>query len=186
VAVVLATAIRIPVTLLIAATVVVACWLVRQRRGVTRIEQARLPGDMATVGRVVLVALTGGLPLPMALELAIPEIGRTIGNEVTTVLRASRLEGMAVALSSSSGSLTRPLFSRLALAQSSGAPMTEAVAAFLAESRAIRRAEAISRMRRLPVTLMLPLGLLILPGFIVLFAGPIILRSLADVFGAIS
>jgi tight adherence protein B len=93
---------------------------------------------------------------------------------------------MAGALSSASGSLTRPLFARLALAQASGAPMTEAVTAFLAEFRAQRRMEAVTRMRRLPVTLMLPLGLLILPGFVVLFAGPIVVRSLADVFGAIS
>jgi tight adherence protein B len=160
--------------------------LVGRRRGVRRREQARVPGDIATVGRVVLVALTAGLPLPLALELALTEVGRTIGAEVATVLRKGRLDGMAGALSSASGSLTRPLFARLALAQASGAPMTEAVTAFLAEFRAQRRMEAVTRMRRLPVTLMLPLGLLILPGFVVLFAGPIVVRSLADVFGAIS
>jgi tight adherence protein B len=177
---------HIPVPFMAVASIGFVSILVGRRRGVRRREQARVPGDIATVGRVVLVALTAGLPLPLALELALTEVGRTIGAEVATVLRKGRLDGMAGALSSASGSLTRPLFARLALAQASGAPMTEAVTAFLAEFRAQRRMEAVTRMRRLPVTLMLPLGLLILPGFVVLFAGPIVVRSLADVFGAIS
>jgi hypothetical protein len=32
---------------------------------------------------------------------------------------------------------------------------------------------------------MVPLGLLILPGFVVLFVGPIVLGSLIDLFGAV-
>jgi pilus assembly protein TadC len=63
--------------------------------------------------------------------------------------------------------------------------MSDAVAAFLSESRATRRTEALEKVRRLPVSLMVPLGLLILPGFVVLFVGPIVLGSLVDLFGAV-
>lgn len=150
-----------------------------------RAERSRAPGDVATAGRILLVALTGGLPLPSSLDMAAAEMGTVVANELAAVLRAARREGMAAALAASSGPHTRPLFSRLALAQASGAPMTEAVAAFLAEVRANRRAEALEKARRLPVTLMIPLGLLILPGFIVLFVGPILVNSLGDLFGSL-
>jgi hypothetical protein len=63
--------------------------------------------------------------------------------------------------------------------------MAEAVAAYLEELAAARRSEALDRVRRLPVTLMLPLGLLILPGFVVLFAGPILFTSFVDLLGVL-
>ena len=44
---------------------------------------------------------------------------------------------------------------------------------------------ALEQVRRLPVTLMVPLGLLILPGFVVLFVGPIVLNSLMDLSGSL-
>ena len=69
---------------------------------------------------------------------------------------------------------------RVALAQSSGAPMHDAVSAFLADGRAAQRGKVLEQVRRLPVALMVPLGLLILPGFVVLFVGPIVLTSLQD------
>jgi tight adherence protein B len=91
---------------------------------------------------------------------------------------------MALALAEA-GPLTRPLLSRLALATASGAPIAEAVADHLVELRHVRRTQALERVRRLPVTLMIPLGLLILPGFVVLFVGPIVFRSLGDLLGAL-
>jgi pilus assembly protein TadC len=75
------------------------------------------------------------------------------------------------------------LLSRLAHAQLSGASVSGAVAAFLEERRSARRAAASEAGRTLPVKLMLPLGLLILPGFILLFAGPLVLLSMSDLLG---
>jgi pilus assembly protein TadC len=100
-------------------------------------------------------------------------------------LRMARRQGMAAAMAESNGPLMRPLFARIALAQSSGAPMQEAVTAFLADGRAARRGQALEKVRRLPVTLMFPLGLLILPGFVVLFVGPIVLNSLSGLAGSL-
>jgi hypothetical protein len=151
------------------------------RRG----ERVRTSSDVSTVARILLVGLTGGLPLPASLEMAVREVGPLVANELTVVLRAAKREGMAPSLAVSPGVFTRPLFSRLALAQASGAPMVDGVAAYLSEIRSIRRADALERARRLPVTLMIPLGLLILPGFVVLFVGPIIFTSLSQLFGSL-
>jgi tight adherence protein B len=133
---------------------------------------------------VILVGLTAGLPLTSALELARVFVRGEVAHETAAVVRRARRQGMALALAEA-GPLTRPLLSRLALATASGAPIAEAVADHLVELRHVRRTQALERVRRLPVTLMIPLGLLILPGFVVLFVGPIVFRSLGDLLGAL-
>jgi len=148
-------------------------------------ETRRAAADAMVVGRVVHVALAGGLTLAAALDLAVNEVGQLVDAELTALLRAARREGMSAAMAGSSGPLMRPLFARITLAQTSGAPMQEAVAAYLAESRSARRGQALEKVRRLPVTLMVPLGLLILPGFVALFVGPIVLNSLMDLVGSL-
>jgi tight adherence protein B len=145
-----------------------------------RREQSRAEFDPLVVARVIHVGLAGGLPLPAALTLAVGEVGQLVAGELTATLRTARREGMSSAMATSTAPLMRPLFGRIALAQASGAPMHEAVAAYLADGRAARRGKALEQVRRLPVTLMVPLGLLILPGFVVLFVGPIVLNSLVD------
>lgn len=145
-----------------------------------RFERRRAEFDPLVVARVVQVSLAGGLPLTAALNLAVGEVGQLVAGELTATLRTARREGMSSALATSDGPLMRPLFGRIALAQASGAPMHEAVSAFLADGRAARRGKALEQVRRLPVALMVPLGLLILPGFVVLFVGPIVLNSLVD------
>lgn len=148
-------------------------------------ETRRAAADAMVVGRVVHVALAGGLPLAAALDLAVHEVGQLVDAELTALLRAARREGMSAAMAGGNGPLMRPLFARITLAQTSGAPMQEAVAAYLAESRSARRGQALEKVRRLPVTLMVPLGLLILPGFVVLFVGPIVLNSLMELVGSL-
>ncbi len=145
-----------------------------------RLEQSRAAFDPLVVARVVQVGLAGGLPLTAGLMLAVGEVGQLVAGELTATLRTARREGMSSAMAASTGPLMRPLFGRIALAQASGAPMHEAVAAYLADGRAARRGKALEQVRRLPVALMVPLGLLILPGFVVLFVGPIVLNSLLD------
>ena len=155
-----------------------------QRRRRHRREAMRRRGeDTVLAARSLLVALTGGLSLFAGLELAAAEVGPPVGDELRRLLRLARGQGLASALSRAEGTHTRPILIRLARAQLIGAPMAEAVAAYLAELQAERRAEALDRVRRLPVTLMLPLGLLILPGFVVLFVGPIVFTSFIDLLG---
>ena len=145
-----------------------------------RREQRRAEFDPLVVARVIQVGLAGGLPLTAALGLAVGEVGQLVAGELTATLRTARRDGMSSAMATSTASFMRPLFGRIALAQASGAPMHEAVSAFLTDGRAARRGKALEQVRRLPVALMVPLGLLILPGFIVLFVGPIGLNSLVD------
>ena len=151
----------------------------------SRVRKKRATFDPVVVGRVVQMALAGGLPLSAGLALAIDEVGELVGAELKATLRAARREGMAAAMGASTGPLLTQLFGRIALAQSSGAPMQEAVAGYLADARATRREMALEQARRLPVTLMIPLGLLILPGFVLLFVGPIVLNSLMDLSGSL-
>lgn len=145
-----------------------------------RREQYRATSDPLVVARVVQVGLAGGLPLTACMALAVGEVGQLVAGELTATLRTAQREGMSSAMAASTGPLMRPLFSRITLAQASGAPMHEVVAAYLADGRAARRGKALEQVRRLPVALMVPLGLLILPGFVVLFVGPIVLNSLLD------
>jgi tight adherence protein B len=161
--------------------------MVRSIRHRSRRRESKLEAglDLIVTARILLVALAAGLPLPAAIALAAEKSGSQVREELERVLRLARRVGTAAALASCQGAITRPLLSRLALAQASGAPMSESVAAFLAETQAARRTEALERVRRLPVTLMIPLGLLILPGFVVLFAGPIVVGSLFDLLGAL-
>jgi len=156
----------------------------RKSRSRRRVE-VEATTDVIVCARTMLVGLAAGLPLATILDLASTQVGEVVGAELSRVMRSARRHGVAAALAVSEGRLTRPLLSRLALAQASGAPMTDAVAAFLNESRATRRTQALEKVRRLPVALMVPLGLLILPGFVVLFVGPIVLGSLVDLFGAV-
>lgn len=150
-----------------------------KRRSARRTRACEIPNQQAVLARVVLVGLTAGLPLARALELAHDFVSGEVAMETEAVIRRSRRQGMSLALSQS-GPKTRPMLARLAMAAASGAPVAEAVATYLAEVRQERRTSALEKVRRLPVTLMIPLGLLILPGFVVLFVGPIIFRSLSD------
>jgi hypothetical protein len=151
-----------------------------QKASSRRREQSRAEFDPLVVARVIHVSLAGGLPLTAALTLAVGEVGQLVAGELTATLRTARREGMSSALAASTVPLMRPLFGRITLAQASGAPMHDAVSAYLADGRAARRGKALEQVRRLPVALMVPLGLLILPGFVVLFVGPIVLNSLVD------
>jgi pilus assembly protein TadC len=57
--------------------------------------------------------------------------------------------------------------------------MTAAVEAFASEQRHAEHNRSLAAARRLPVKLLLPLALLILPGFVILAVGPALARSLA-------
>jgi pilus assembly protein TadC len=155
-----------------------------RRRAASRSRLQGAPAQQALLARVVLVGLTAGLPLVSALDLARGFVRGDVAMETAAVIRRARRQGTALALAES-GPLTRPLLSRLAMATASGAPVAEAVADHLSEMRQLRRTAALERVRRLPVTLMVPLGLLILPGFVVLFVGPILFRSFGSLVGAL-
>ncbi|MDP8958664.1 MAG: type II secretion system F family protein [Actinomycetota bacterium] len=155
-------------------------WLARRRQ-----EGERVLADLAVMGELVLLGLTAGLSLSRSLELAAEDLGPGLAAEVRGVLRRARRIGLGAALGQAEGH-GRSLYVRLARAQLTGAAMAEAVAAFVHEQRDAERARRLEAARRLPVRLMIPLALLMLPGFVVLTVGPAVLtsvRRLVEPFG---
>lgn len=140
------------------------------------------PVDLGAMARLLLIALTSGMPLAGALELAGSHA--QVSSVVGVVLRRARMVGLAAALAEAPAPL-RPLTIRLARAHTTGAPVADTVAAFIEEERTERRAAMLSRINRLPVTLVVPLALLILPGFVLLTLGPTVAGVITDLFGAV-
>ncbi|MDF1595939.1 MAG: type II secretion system F family protein [Acidimicrobiia bacterium] len=156
----------------------VRSWTMVPRR---RQRNASLPEDLQAVAAALVVGTAAGLSLQSSLELA-ATLGPSRRGELDDVLRDARNLGLGVALARSGGKMS-PLFARLARAQVSGAPLAATVAGFAAEEREIRRSARIEAARKLPVRLTIPLALLVLPGFVLLTAGPAAVGSLQRMLG---
>ncbi|MGF1665648.1 MAG: type II secretion system F family protein [Acidimicrobiia bacterium] len=138
-------------------------------------------GDEAVdhLAALVVIGLSASMTLPAALESAALETGGAVADEVADVLRRARHRGVARALAETEGPLA-DLATQLAQAQVTGAPMVGAVTAFLATRRATARSKLLERARTLPVRLIVPVALLLLPGFIVLVMGPYVIEQVGD------
>ncbi len=138
--------------------------------------------DMQAIAGALVVGAAAGLSLQGSLERARAAVGAGERAELEGLLRDARYLGLAAALGRSKG-YASPLFDRLARAQVSGAPLAETVAAFAAEERETRRAARIESARKLPVRMTIPLALLVLPGFLLLTAGPAAVGSFQRMLG---
>jgi hypothetical protein len=128
---------------------------------------------------LVVIGLSASMTLPAALENAARETGGAVADEVADLLRRARHRGVARALAETEGALA-DLATQLAQAQVTGAPMVGAVTAFLSTRRATARSKLLERARTLPVRLIIPVALLLLPGFIVLVMGPYLIDQLGE------
>lgn len=135
------------------------------------------PPDGIEVAARLLVLVGTGLPLLAALEEAAPAV---LGIEV--VARRARRLGTAAALALASGSLA-PLLHRLADAAASGSSPEPALRAYIEVERRRRQTEAVERARRLPVRLMVPMTLLVLPGFVLMVYGPAFIDLVTSLLG---
>lgn len=151
----------------------------------------RMPGrrrrsavDVGSTARMLLIGLSAGLSLASAMEAAADELGPESAAELRQVLRRARVVGLATALATTDGSSMR-LFHRLARAHMTGAPTIGTIAAFIEEHRTAQRAAILERLRRLPVTLTVPLALLILPGFVLLTLGPTVANIVQQLVGGL-
>ena len=99
-----------------------------------------------------------------------------LAHEVGDLLRRAARDGLGHALAAADGR-GRPLYAGAARAVVTGAPLAPAVDAVVREAIAGQRAADLEAARRLPVRLMLPLALLILPGFVLLTVGPTVLAG---------
>ena len=129
------------------------------------------------LAELVGLALSAGLTLSQALRAAGPLVDPAIRREVGRVLRQATRGGLGNALAAATGH-GRRFFVLVAHAVVTGAPLAPAVDWFVREAAAERRTVRLEAARRLPVRLMLPLALLILPGFVLLTVGPTVLAAL--------
>jgi hypothetical protein len=136
--------------------------------------------DVVGVATLLLVRVGAGMPL-------IPALAAAAGDdpEIEAVARRSRRIGSAAALASASGPLA-PLLRGLADAAISGAPPEPAIRSFLDSERRRRHTSAIERARRLPVRLMIPMTLLVLPGFVLMVYGPAFIGMIRDLAGPLA
>ena len=137
----------------------------------TRISKEGAEADVGLLAELVSLGLTAGLSLHAALATAVPFLGPELQSEVKGLLRTAGRTGLAAALSESVG-LGQGLYRMAARAVSTGAPLVAAVDGFVRERLSDTRAQRLAQARRLPVRLMVPLALLILPGFVLMTLAP--------------
>lgn len=163
---------------LLMAGVLAGAFLVHRARRLQRLRSAEraVSNDLILLGELVSLGLSAGLPFLGAASLAGSEMSGEVADEVRAVMRTSQLTGASVALAAASGH-TAPLFRLVARAVATGAPLGAGVAGFVLDARRARQATRIAAAKRLPVKLLVPLTLLILPGFVVLTLGPALLSG---------
>lgn len=135
------------------------------------------PADIVGVARIVAVAVAGGANLAGGFELASLLGAPGVRAEIDGLLRRSRTHGLGVALASSNGRLA-PLTGRLARAQLTGASLGPVLDAFIVTSEEEERARVLERIRTLPIRLIIPLALLLLPGFVLVVVAPGVVETL--------
>lgn len=136
------------------------------------------PSSPADVARLLSIAAAAGLPLGTALEAVAPDLTGRVGEAVGHVVRHSRTKGLAAALLAADE--LGPLAPALARAHSSGSPLAAALDAYLAAEASRRVTSALETARTAPVKLMVPLALLLLPGFTALVVGPTLLDHVLE------
>jgi tight adherence protein B len=164
-------AVLAPVPALVAGAVVALGW------GVRRVRRREPEPDVALLADLTALALGAGLPALDGLREAARHADEESAAEVRSALRTARSGGVAALRSAEgrSGALLRALAS----AAGTGAPVLPAVEAFAAAERHRAHAGALAAARRLPIRLLLPLALLILPGFVLLAVGPALLDAVS-------
>lgn len=133
---------------------------------------------IADLTRLLSIAAAAGLPLGAALETVVDELDGPVGVAVRDVLRAARTHGLTAALLGAAALGT--LAPGLARAHSSGSPLSQTLDAHLRAHSSERVARALETARTAPVRVMVPLALLLLPGFTALVVGPTLLDHVLD------
>jgi len=164
--------------LAVMAVLVAAPWRPGRPRMGRRFSPADPSADLVLLADLVGLGLLAGMPFPSALAASARHVDPALGRVITQVVRAARLDGSTVTFAAAEGPPAR-LLALAARAAITGAPLVAAVAAFADEARSAARSRHLGDARRLSVRLLFPLALLILPGFVLLVAGPVVLDSLA-------
>lgn len=144
--------------------------------------KGREASNPSLTARLLFIALSAGLPLAAALPVASQRSSVPDRDAIDTVLRRARTHGLAAALTGESGPL-RKLFLSVASAHMTGAPALQAVSAFIDDQRGRARAAALSRARKLPLYMLIPVTLLVLPGFLLAAIAPLAIETFGRLVG---
>lgn len=144
-----------------------------------RSRQHRAPADsreLAEICDLAAICLTGGLNIATSLRIAAEAGGGPIARELEQILAIARIDGMGEAMATARGGGAR-LYETVSRAGATGGPMLQSVRVLADELWAEHAAAAVEKARKLPVALLLPLTLLILPGFLLLTIAPAVLDA---------
>ncbi|MEI2697334.1 MAG: type II secretion system F family protein [Microthrixaceae bacterium] len=150
------------------------------RRSSRRERAVDRDSDLTRVVDLLQVALSAGHSVHSALVVVDPVAGRgPVARRVSaTVGDVSRGAGLLEALgegSSDGDPGVRALFVTLAAGVRSGTPVIPALQRLGDSERTRRRRRTQARVRRLPITMLVPLVLLVLPAFVLLTIVPVLL-----------
>jgi pilus assembly protein TadC len=137
--------------------------------------------ELAEVCDLTAICLTGGLNIATALRIAAGAGEGPISAELEAILARARIDGLGVVLATADGAGAR-LYQSVSRADVTGGPMLQSVAALADELWSEQATAALEKARRLPVAMLLPLTLLILPGFLLLTIAP----AVFDAFSRLS
>jgi tight adherence protein B len=149
-----------------------------------RRRMARPDIDVLVVARLLALSLASGRPLGRALADVRQRLHKHEMPVIDDVLIRANRDGLTRALVETTGPLA-PLAERLAKAQVTGAPVGPALDAFIATLHDARRFQAVEEARTIGVKLIVPLTLLLLPGFLALVVAPYVLQQLEELVGAV-
>jgi type II secretory pathway component PulF len=153
-----------------------AAYMLRARLRRARCRQYQKKVELASLCDLTAIALTGGLGLHSALELAIDHVGGEVGVELERLLRHGRVDGIGPVMASADGA-GRRLYRIVGRAAGSGSALAESIARLADDLQSELAAGQLETVRRLPVTMLFPLTMLILPGFLLLAIAPAVLDS---------
>jgi pilus assembly protein TadC len=105
--------------------------------------------------------------------------------ELARAVRIATISGLTNSVAVAGGEM-RSVLSQLARAQRSGAPLADTVRAMIEADISAEKARRMARARTLPVRLMIPLTLLLLPGLVLLFYAPSMLRLFDELSGPLT
>jgi pilus assembly protein TadC len=145
-------------------------------------ERTVLEDGLPLTADLLAVALGAGLTPYLALGVATRSAAPPVAVHLAAVLadvdQGRRLADALEARSTAAPAL-RPLLDVLLASERLGAPVGPALARLAADARARARRTALERARTLPVRLLFPLVFLVLPAFLLLTVGPVVLAGLA-------
>lgn len=130
----------------------------------------------AWLAELLLVASMAGLPPGSALERIAPSAPAGVADIVWRLNRSAKSVGLEKALLDIRGPF-EPLCAVVARATVTGSGLASGLRSYIEAAHADEHAKRLVRVQRLPVRLLFPLALLILPGFVLLVMGPVLIEA---------